>query len=163
MIPSGSNSSPAGLFWFPPFISWFLYREQGIYWTKASWWINWSHHLESFTVAIMTLLTVMDYMCHKWKHICSICHNNNSFLPSFMTDHRDLTRVTQQMLHVDRIFWEQKSWCQVFSGIHVAQSVVICVVFCMFFECLFFFHWRLLISPLVSSPFPYYVLRLYLD
>ena len=151
MIPSGSNSPPAELFWLPSFISWFLYREQGIYWTKASWWLNWSHHLESFTVAIMTLLTVMDYMCHKWKQICSICRNNNSFLPSFMTDHQDLTRVTQHMLHVE----------QDFLG---AQSVVICVVFCMFFECpvycLFFFHWRLLITSLVSSTFPYYVLRL---
>jgi hypothetical protein len=28
--------------------------------------ISWSHHFESFTVATMTFLTAMEYLCHKW-------------------------------------------------------------------------------------------------
>ena len=32
------------------------------YWTNVSSWLSWSHHFESFTVAPMTLLTVMEYV-----------------------------------------------------------------------------------------------------
>ena len=61
----------------------------------------------------------------------------------------------------------------VFSGIPVAQSLVFCVVFCrsLFVSfsplfsplyCLPFFDLRLLITPLVSSDYPFGILKSYL-
>jgi hypothetical protein len=41
--------------------------QQGSQWTKGSSWLSWNHHFESFTVATMTGLTVMKYLCHKWQ------------------------------------------------------------------------------------------------
>jgi hypothetical protein len=35
-----------------------------------SYMLSWSHHFESFTVAaIMTWLTAMEFLCHKWPLI----------------------------------------------------------------------------------------------
>jgi hypothetical protein len=39
------------------------------------------------TVATMTWLTVMEYLCHKWPRICSTCKHFR-VLSSFMTYHR---------------------------------------------------------------------------
>jgi hypothetical protein len=49
---------------------------------------GWSHHLERFTVTIMTWLTAMEYLCHKWARICSICRKHFPVLSSCMTYHR---------------------------------------------------------------------------
>ena len=35
-----------------------------------------THHFESFTVATMTWLTVMEYLCHKLPRICSTCRKH---------------------------------------------------------------------------------------
>jgi hypothetical protein len=43
---------------------------------------------ESFTVATMTWLTVMEYLCHKWPRICSTCRKQFPVLSSFMIYHR---------------------------------------------------------------------------
>ena len=38
------------------------------------------------TVAIVTKLTITEYLCHRWPRICSVCHSQNHVLPgSFMT------------------------------------------------------------------------------
>jgi hypothetical protein len=58
------------------------------YWTKGSYWLSWSHHFESFTIATMTWSTITAYLCLKWPRICSdttgkisvilnILHQNN--------------------------------------------------------------------------------------
>ena len=41
--------------------------------------------VESFAVATMTWLTVMEYMCHKWPRICSTRRKHFPVLSSFMT------------------------------------------------------------------------------
>jgi hypothetical protein len=41
-----------------------------------------------YTVATMTWLTVMGYLCHKWPRICSTCRKHFPVLSSFMTYHR---------------------------------------------------------------------------
>jgi hypothetical protein len=33
---------------------------------------SWSHLFESFTVATMPCVTVMEYLCHKWPRICFV-------------------------------------------------------------------------------------------
>jgi len=35
------------------------------------------------------LCTMMEYLCHTWRGICSVCRNHNPVLSSFITDHRD--------------------------------------------------------------------------
>ena len=45
------------------------------------------HYFESFAVATMTWLTVMEYMCHKWPRICSTRRKHFPVLSSFMTCH----------------------------------------------------------------------------
>ena len=49
--------------------------------------IRLNHNIESFTDATMTWLTVMEYLCHKWSRICSICRNHNLVLSSLITYH----------------------------------------------------------------------------
>ena len=43
---------------------------------------------EILTVATMTSLTAMEYLCHNGRRICSTCGKHFPFLSSFMTDHR---------------------------------------------------------------------------
>ena len=61
---------------------------KGSYWTKGSYWLSWSYYFERFTVAIMTWLTVMEYLCHQWPRICSTCCKHFPVPSSFMTNHR---------------------------------------------------------------------------
>ena len=35
----------------------------------------------------MTWFTITEHLCHKWPQICSVCHNHNPVLSSFMTYH----------------------------------------------------------------------------
>jgi hypothetical protein len=49
---------------------------------------SWSHHFESFTVATMTWLAVMEYLCQKWPRIFSTCRKHFLFISSFMAYHR---------------------------------------------------------------------------
>jgi hypothetical protein len=66
---------------------------QGSYLTKGSSRLSWSHHFESFTVATITWLIVMDYLCHKWQLICSTCRKHFPILSSFMTYHRVCNKI----------------------------------------------------------------------
>ena len=42
-------------------------------------------NFENFTVSSKTWLTVMEYMCHTWTRICSVCRNHNSIFSPCMT------------------------------------------------------------------------------
>jgi hypothetical protein len=44
-----------------------------------------SHHFDSFTIATMSWLTVMEYLFHKWPRICSTCRKHFPVLSSFTT------------------------------------------------------------------------------
>ena len=61
------------------FLSWLTYLR---------FLISWSHHFDSFVVAMLTWLTVTEYLCQKWPQICSICRNYDSVLSLIMTYHR---------------------------------------------------------------------------
>ena len=52
----------------------------------------------------MTWLNVMEYMSHKWPRICSVCHNHNWVLSSFMTYHRRVPHVEQEQLILPEFF-----------------------------------------------------------
>jgi hypothetical protein len=44
--------------------------------------------LRTFYGRTMTVLTVMECLCHKWPRICSLCHKHFPVLSSFMTYNR---------------------------------------------------------------------------
>jgi len=54
---------------------------------KRSLLVKLKYYFGRFTVATMTWLTVMEYLCHKWPRICSTCRKHFPVLSSFMTFH----------------------------------------------------------------------------
>jgi hypothetical protein len=81
-------------------------------------------------VATMTLLTVTEYLCHKWP--CSICRNHNLFLSSFMTYHWvcNKSNMTSATCGVGTAYPSRApEFSLVFSGVRVAWSLVFCVMF----------------------------------
>jgi hypothetical protein len=109
--------------------------------------LRWSHHFESFTVATMTWLTIIEYMRHKWPRICSTCRQYFPFLSSFMTCHRvcnsiNTTGATSEA-GTAYLFAEHLSSSPVFSGVRVTRSLVLCACFvdrCLSFCTLSFGH-----------------------
>ena len=132
------------------------------YWTKGCYWWSWSHHFESFTVATMTWLTIVEYLCHQWPRICSTCRKHFLVLSSWhITEF--ITRLTRRVLLVEQelpTLPEHLGSPPVCSGVRVTRSLVLCVCFVDRFVLLSFFCWplcclsfdvRVLIIPLVSS------------
>jgi hypothetical protein len=75
----------------------FCRKVSFLYWIilyihKVRQLVYYSHHFESFTVATMTWLTVMEYPCLKWPRICSTCRKDVPVLSSCMAYHRDYTK-----------------------------------------------------------------------
>ena len=106
---------------------------------KGSSWLSWIHHFESFTVATITWLTAMEYLCHKWPRICSTCRKHFPVRSSFMTYHRVLTVLTRRVPLVEQELFtlsEHLSSPQDFSGVRVTRSLVLYV--CFVDRCLFF-------------------------
>ena len=53
------------------------------HWTKGTYWLSWSQHFKSFTVATST-----EYLCRKWQWTCFSCSKHFVVLCFFMTYHR---------------------------------------------------------------------------
>ena len=96
--------------------------QQGSYWTKGSYWLRWSHHFQSFTVATMSWLALTEYLFHKWPRICSTWRNHFTVLSSWLFT-GFITRETRRVSLVEQ---------------HL-RSLVLCVMFCgsLFSFCLF--------------------------
>jgi hypothetical protein len=125
-------------------------------------WLSRSHHFESFTVATMTSLTVMKYMCYKWPRICSSCRKHFRSFPHSRLITGFVTRLTRRVPLVE---YEQlilrSTWVHLrfVNGVQATRSLVLCVS--VVDRCLSFFYWplsclsfidvRILITPLVSS------------
>jgi hypothetical protein len=111
----------------------------------------------------MTWLTVTEY---KWPRICFLCRNHNTTLSPFIPLLLSQSQYHSFPIHTTPFVaitlplfpYSYHSFC----GVHTAQSVVFCVVFCIslfFFLSLFFWPLyylsfcdiRLWITPLVSS------------
>ena len=88
----------------------------------------------------------MEYHCDRSPWICSVCHSHNLFLPSsLMTYHQILKRIRWQV----PLVWAGTAYSSGvlefshgFGGVHVAQFLVFCVVFCrsLFFCPYSFYH-----------------------
>ena len=59
-------------------------------------------HFEAFTVATMTWLAVMEYMCSKWPRICSIVVNTSRSFPHSWLITRFVTRLTRRVPLVEQ-------------------------------------------------------------
>ena len=73
------------------------------------------------------------YLCHKWPRICSVCHNHNVILYSFMTYHRvwNKNNTTLTTCGTETAYPSGASELTlVFRGVRVPQSLVFCVNFC---------------------------------
>jgi len=108
---------------------------------KRFYWSSWSHHFESFTIATMTWLTVMEYLCHKWPRICSTCPFAYSWLINGF-----VTRVTRYVPLVKQelpILQEHTSSPPILVGF-VLLDPFFCTVFCRsLYVLLSFFFWPL--------------------
>ena len=91
--------------------------------------------------------------------ICSVCRSHNPVLSfSSMTYHQILTRETQQVSLIEQellTILEYLSSSSVFSGVRVAQSFVVCVVFCgsMFFVVVLFLFGHFIVCSSLNYHF----------
>ena len=117
--------------------------------------LSWSHHFERFTVAIMSLLTVTDYLCHRGPRIYSVCRSHNPVLHVLiMFYHRFLAKVIRGVPLVEqellimperpRFYWGSCCLCLSWSFSHLAFGH--CIVCPSIYS-------LSLITPLVSSNF----------
>ena len=101
-------------------------------------------------VAFVTLLTVMEYLCHRWPRICSTCPSHNAVtFYSFMNYHwvtrviRRVPQVEQELLNLLHIFWStiahQNCQCRLCFSIFSFLCTV--VDHYMYFCPLSFGHW----------------------
>jgi hypothetical protein len=112
-------------------------------------------HHESFTVATMTWLTIMENPCHKIPRKCSTCRKHFPVLSSFMTYIRicNQTNTTGATSGAGTAYPSGASeftpgflWGSCYSVI-----CFICMLRRLLFVLLSFFDIRILITPLVSS------------
>jgi hypothetical protein len=99
---------------------------------------------------------VVNSKCHIWIRDCLLVR-------STWVHHRFVTRITRQVPHMEQGLPTRPEYMSsppVFSGVHVARSLVFCIVFwwsLSFFLwslcCLTIFNLRFLITSLVSSTF----------
>jgi len=76
---------------------------------------------------------VTEYLCHKWPRICPTCRKHFPVLSSSWLITRFVTRVQWQVPLVEQellTFHKYLGSLPVFSGVHVARSLVFCVKFC---------------------------------
>jgi hypothetical protein len=90
----------------------------------------------------MTWLTVMEYLCHKWPRICSICRKHFPVLSSFTTYYRvcNYINTTGATSGAGTAYPSGASdFTSGFSGVRVTRSLVLyecfigrCLSFCTF-------------------------------
>ena len=115
----------------------------------------------------MTLLTVTEYLCLKWLRICSTCRKHYQILFSFMTYHQvwNYNNTSGVTSGVGTAFPSgAPEFTPVLSLVRVAQSLIVCVMFCRsLFVLLLFFFWPLCcLSAIYGFWLPFWCLKLFL-
>ena len=101
-----------------------------------------SHCFENFAVAIMTLLTVREYLCHKWSLMCSVFRNHNPVLSPIIAYHRVYNRsnTTDATCEAGTAYPSgAPESTPVLCGVRVSRHLIFCVVFCASLFVLFSF------------------------
>jgi hypothetical protein len=102
--------------------------------------------LRIFSVATITWLTVMEYLCHKWPRICSTCRNPSRFFPHSWLITGLVTRLTRRVPLVEQELLtlpEHRSSPSGINGVSVTRSLVWCACFvdrCLSFCTISFCH-----------------------
>ena len=137
---------------------------------KGSYWLSWSHQFESFTVATMTWLTVMEYLYHKLTIFFPLVVNTDRSIPHSWLITRFVTRLTRQVCtaypsgateFTPDFWWDS---CYLIFSLMCMFCRSLFVLLSFFFWplwCLSLFDLRILINPLVSSNSSYIVLTIY--
>jgi hypothetical protein len=117
----------------------------------------------------MTWLTVAEYLCHKWPRKCSIVVITIRSFPHSWFINGFVTRVTWRVPLVEEELLalpEHLISLSVFSGVRVAQSLVLCVLFCrLLFILLSFFLLSIALSAFLwftTSDYLFGILDLWL-
>jgi hypothetical protein len=122
----------------------------------------------TLTVATMTRLTVMEYICITNDHgyVPFVVSTSRSFAHSWLIT-GSVTRITQRVPLVEQeifTYLEYPSSPPVFSGVRVARSLVLCVWFvdrCLSF-CPFFLAIVLSVLRFMDSDYPFGIFKLFL-
>ena len=83
--------------------------------------------------ALLSPSWLTEYLYHKWPRICSTCRKHSWSFPHSWLITGFVTGATPQVpLVYQELLTLPEHLCSplVFSGVHVAQSLVFCVVFC---------------------------------
>ena len=125
--------------------------------------VNFKSSLQCVTVATMTCLIVTEYLCHKCPRICSRSIPHSWLITVFVArSTRRVPLMEQELLALPK----HLSSHPVYSGVHVARSLVLCVMFCRsLFVLLYFFCWPCVVCsvrftdsdylPLITSNYFY--------
>ena len=97
----------------------------------------------------------MEYQCHTWPRICSLCRNHNLVLSSFISYQRmfDTTYATAYPSEFTPGLSFCVARCLVFYVVYYRSLFVFLYFFLWSLFCLSFCELRLLITSLVSSNF----------
>ena len=125
--------------------------------------------LRKFYGRTMTVLTVMECLCHKWPRICSPCHKHFPVLSSFMTYHVvcNYIHTTGSTSGAGTAYPSGAlEFTPVISGARVTRSLVLYVCFvdrCLSF-CIFFGHCVVCSSSIYGLwlPLNYFISTIYL-
>ena len=125
--------------------------------------VKFKRSLRTFYGRTMTLLTVREYLCHKWTRMCFfLCRNHNPVLSSFTTYYWVFNRVTQWVIHMEQKLLtlpEHPSSPLVFNGVRIARSLVLCVWYFVDHCLSFFFQALYCLSSIYGFWLPLWYLR----
>ena len=91
-----------------------------------------SHNFGNFTVAIMIVCYVTEYLCHRWLRYVSFAVVTTKSIFSFiMNYHRCIRKVTRWMIRVvQKLLTHREPFnsLPVYCGVRAVQSVVFCII-----------------------------------
>ena len=92
--------------------------------------LSWNHHFECFTVATMTWLTVMEYLCHNGHGYVPFVVNTSRSYPRSWLITGYVTRLTRLVEQELLSLLEHLSSPPVFNGVRVTRSLGFIYMFC---------------------------------
>jgi hypothetical protein len=113
----------------------------------------------------MPWLAVTEYLCHRWLHICSVCRNNNPVPSSFITYNQvcKKSNTANAKCGAKAAYPSEASkFTPGICGIHVARSLVFCVVFSTLLFVLFLLTIVLSVLRLTDSDFLFGIFKPFL-
>ena len=121
-------------------------------------------HKGILTVDIITWLTVTECLCRRWLRILCVCHGKIPPFPRSCLITGFLIWVAPRMPLMNQellIFTEAPGFILSFHGVHVAQILVFCVVFCRSLFVLFLLSIVLSVLRFTVSEYPFDIFKFF--